>query len=43
MEKTKLYLNKIQKVLNYKNFKDIKVLINYLREAWICKKKVFIF
>ena len=42
MEKTKIYLSTVRKVLNYKNFKDIRVLINYLNEAWICKKKVFI-
>jgi len=42
MIKTKIYIERLKKVLNYKNFKKIKILINYLSNAWIYKKRVFL-
>jgi len=42
MVRTKIYLKNLKKHLNCKNFNNIGILINYLFESWINKKKVFI-
>lgn len=42
MVRTKIYLKNLKKQLNCKNFNNIGILINYLFESWINKKKVFI-